>query len=144
MVVTLSVVGEGPAVNMPHMDVPRDAVSASRSLSTFIFGEVFFRWCIIPGIRRFLNRIPVLRSHRWQSKSFRMLPRVVSRSRLLPAKSVGASVWLKPRRGAERSAATEALLALLSNTTNQATNATLGALPPERDTRYMDTQETRE
>ena len=39
MVVTLSVVGEGPDVNMSHMDVPRDAVSASRSLSTFIFDE---------------------------------------------------------------------------------------------------------
>ena len=49
MVVTLSVVGEGPDVNMSHMDVPRDAVPAARSLSTFHLRRSFLRWCIIPG-----------------------------------------------------------------------------------------------
>ena len=49
MVVTLSVVGEGPDVNMSHMDVPRDAVSASRSLSTSIFGEVSFVGALFLG-----------------------------------------------------------------------------------------------
>ena len=83
MVVTLSVVGEGPDVNMSHMDVPRDAVSAARSLSTFHLRRGFLRWCIIPGYgvsTGFITDFAILSR---QSKSFRMLPSVVSKSRLL-------------------------------------------------------------
>ena len=54
-----SVVGGGPDVSMSDPDVPRDAVSASRSLSTFIFG---FRWCIILGYGKSRPRDPPQRT----------------------------------------------------------------------------------